>query len=688
MKTHLSLRGNHFARKTFELADACDRAEITISADPQRYLREFCLPLRGDGNDGNWLMGGSFVKFRLFFDGELLGIGPFRAIRDGFRVEHSFSARGLAPGRHVLAVAFRGERDGIAVEFSAPGLRFGIDPSWKVYDANRVYMPICWKHPNIAGHFKGDVGPGEYFEHLNGHAYPDGWTTTAFDDSGWADAAACRELELPTEKADWNYVVSDVRPRSIVRTPDGRRLVDFGAEMIGSFSLVGPAGGGEVEVRLGEEMLTPDRVRCQQRANVCYQEMWEFAAGGRELSHFGLRQFRYAELIGYRGELTADKARLIAVRAPFDESAASMASSDDRLNQVWALCRNSVRATAMDLYTDCFNRERIAYEADGFITMLADFAVASGGPACRRFLDYIVGHPTWPCEWLQMTVPLFHEYYWETGDKEMVERHFDALLEKASFRRLLADGLVRKFPLEAVIDYPPEYRDGYDMGDREYLTVPNALLARNLRDLSFLAGEIGRRELAAELAAEARRSTLAARRAFFDPSTGLYVDRLGSSHCSLHANVWAAWCGLAGEEELPPIMDFLERKGMACSVYTAFFYLDVLFSHGRPQTAYSHLVSDAPRSWISMIRRGATITTEKWPTDPDAPMTLAHPWGAAPAALIARHVFGVRPATPGYATYEIAPKKTPLASGRYETAKPAAGKIVSEIHAGRGAESC
>ena len=678
MKNYITELGNNFVRRSFELPDDSENGLITISADFHRYLREFCQPLRGDGNDGNWLVGGSFIKFRLYFDGKLIGIGPFRPIKDGTRVEHAFKLRNLKKGKHVIAVAYRGENHGINVEFSSDMLELSTDKSWKIFNANMVYAPICFRHPNINGYFKGDIGPGEYFEHLNGPAYPDNWETPDFDDSKWANAPVGK-LELGTEKAAWNYCLSEFAPVKITKTADNRHIIDFGTERIGSLSLVGSKMRGEVEVRLGEELLTPDRVRYQLRASTCYQEMWEFTPGHQQLSHFGLRIFRYAELVNYLDELTPDKIKIISVNAPFNDDSSTLASTDDNLNQVWQLCKNSVKATSMDTYTDCFSRERIAYEADGYINMLANFAVTDSRETCIRFLDYVIDHPTWPCEWMQMLIPIFYEYYWESGDKEMIEKHFDKLLEKALFRHLIVDGLVKKFPLEAIIEHPFSDSDNYDKGNQEFLMIPNALVYKNLKSMAFLAKEIGKNSLSEELFAEAKSVKTAINAKFFNPETKLYFDRIGSSHSSLHANLWALWCGLVEDENVGGIINFIEHKGMICSLYTSFFYLDTLFKYGRSEKAYSYLVGERPYSWMNMIRQGATITTEIWPTQPDYHMSFAHPWGTTPAVMIVRHVFGLTPTRPGYAAYEIKPKPTALKSAELQIFKKSVGLISRKI---------
>ena len=43
-------------------------------------------------------------------------------------------------------------------------------------------------------------------------------------------------------------------------------------------------------------------------------------------------------------------------------------SSDDLLNRVWALCRDTLKHTSLDTFTDSNTRECTPYEADGFVT--------------------------------------------------------------------------------------------------------------------------------------------------------------------------------------------------------------------------------------------------------------------------------------------------------------------------------
>ena len=56
------------------------------------------------------------------------------------------------------------------------------------------------------------------------------------------------------------------------------------------------------------------------------------------------------------------------VKYPFNSTESSFASSSPMLNNVWKLCRDTLLHTSLDTFTDSNTRERLPYEADGFIT--------------------------------------------------------------------------------------------------------------------------------------------------------------------------------------------------------------------------------------------------------------------------------------------------------------------------------
>ena len=73
-----------------------------------------------------------------------------------------------------------------------------------------------------------------------------------------------------------------------------------------------------------------------------------------------------------------------------------------------------------------------------------------------------------------------------------------------------------------------------------------------------------------------------------------------------------------------------------CSPYFAQYYLEALFKFGKRDEAIALLASESDRSWLGMLRQGATMTMEAWPLEAKGNQAWTHAWGAAPANLLPR----------------------------------------------------
>src|SRR5262249_27784942 len=126
--------------------------------------------------------------------------------------------------------------------------------------------------------------------------------------------------------------------------------------------------------------------------------------------------FRYCEISGYNGKLTAQQVRQVVTHYAFDESASAFHSSSMVLNDVWDLCKYSIKATSFTgVYIDG-DRERISYEGDAYINQLGQYSVDREYSMARYSTAYLLAHPTWPAEW-QMHMPLIAwTDYLYTGD--------------------------------------------------------------------------------------------------------------------------------------------------------------------------------------------------------------------------------------------------------------------------------
>lgn len=267
--------------------------------------------------------------------------------------------------------------------------------------------------------------------------------------------------------------------------------------------------------------------------------------------------------------------------------------------------------------------------------------------------------------------------YEATGDAVLARRHYDRLKNKLLMDKARADGLLSA---SAIVDWPSGERDGYNEGAAdpkqpqqvgpEINTVANAFYYHALQKMAVLARALKRDDEARDLQDRARRVYESFNAKLFDEARGLYLDGEGSSHASLHGNMFPLAFGLVPAQRLKSVADYVQSRGMACSVYGAQYLLEALYLAGRDEAALRLLTARGERSWRHMIELGSTATLEAWDARFKSNLTWNHAWGAAPANIIARYVLGVRPLAPGYAKILIAPRPGFLKRARGKVPTP------------------
>ncbi|WP_431210187.1 alpha-L-rhamnosidase C-terminal domain-containing protein [Puia sp. P3] len=366
----------------------------------------------------------------------------------------------------------------------------------------------------------------------------------------------------------------------------------------------------------------------------------------------------------------------------FDDSASYFVSSDTVLNRVWEMCKHTVKATSFcGLYVDG-DRERTPYEADALINQLSHYAVDREYSLARRTNAYFIDHPTWPTEWILQTPSLFYNDYLYTGDTGALSKYYSALKEKTlvALERedglisvgspAMGDGLMKSIGFSGgaqrirdIVDWPVSERDGYEM--MAYNTVVNAFHYQSLVVMGEIAGALGRKEDSVEFFRRALLVKDAVNHRMLDKSRGIYVDGEGSVHSSLHANLFPLAFGMVPKENMSAVVAFVKSRGMACSVYGAQYLLEALYRSGEADYALSLMDDTAgDRNWWNMIESGSTMALEAWDIKYKPNLDWNHAWGTAPANVVVRDMWGIRPMKPGFASVVVKPQLGRLAWSR------------------------
>lgn len=530
---------------------------------------------------------------------------------------------------------------------------------------------------------------------------PTGWNLPGFDDTAWPRAALLGKYgiapwrtntALPPTGVIYNSSTNpwanryplrfvSAAPVLVTNTAPGRWYIDFGKDAFAyaTLRLDGAFRGRTIQARFGERSsgLAVDTypggtVRyatstvALRDGDASYEVRPPIFRGQtidvRPVAGV-VMPFRYLELIDCPGPVTASSVRQHRLEYEFNDHASTFDSSSPALNEIWALCKYSMKATSFaGVYVDG-DRERKPYEADAYINQLSHYAVDREFTLARYTQEYLLAHPTWPTEWKFHSILLAWADYLQTSNTELLFDHYDALVTKLFLDRARSDGLIRGFPdapqssgNSDIVDWPGGERDGFVMRDNDYSAVINAFYYRCLRIMTRVARLVGRTNDAAEFKARADRVYSSYNRVFWDRATHAYVDGEGIAHSSAHANFFPLAFGLVPATNQRAVLQFLHTRGMAPSVYGAQYLLDGLFDSGDADYALGLMATNGPRGWLNMIHIGSTITTEAWDFRYKPNMDWNHAWGAAAGNIITRHVLGLHPLEAGYGRVLIQPQ--------------------------------
>lgn len=482
-------------------------------------------------------------------------------------------------------------------------------------------------------------------------------------------------------------------PVQITTPTPGVILVDFGRVAFGNLQITPPANAkGTIKVHFGEA-LAADRVNRQPPGTVRYAQAGTALDGTKPLivapaadkrntkppavrtpADWGVViPFRWVEIEGWPGELHPESIRRrAAFPTTWDDQAAAFQSSDPHLNQIWELCRYSIKATTFaGIYVDG-DRERLAYEADAYLEQLSHYYTDRDGQMARDTFDHLMKFPTWPTEWASHMIFMAHADWMRTGDTRWLGDRYVALKSKLLLANARPDGLILSSPAKVkhddLVDWPGAERDGFVMTPVN--TVVNAF---HLRSLALMA-ELARATNHAEDAAEYTKLEATARAAFqeklFDPARGIYRDGVGTDHTSQHANLFPLAFGLVPTELRPKVTHWVAGRGMACSVYGAQYLLEGLFENAAAKEALDLMTASNDRSWKHMVESGTTITWEAWDQRYKPNQDWNHAWGAAPANLLPRFVLGAQPLVAGWSRAAIQPNPGSLKSANGKIPTP------------------
>lgn len=491
-----------------------------------------------------------------------------------------------------------------------------------------------------------------------------GWNEPDIDDSNW-DKAHIAEVALGNLRAQAQPPIKPSKvfqPATITEPEPGVYIFDFGQNLAGWVRLkVRGDSGTAVKLRYGE-LLYPDGT-LNVMTTVCGQIKQPGMGGpgappvaeqsdtyilkgtdGNEEEVFSPRftyhGFRYVEVTGYPGEPGLDSLEAVRLSTDVDE-AGSFSCSNDLLNRIQKMCRETFPSNLLGVQTDCPGRERFGYGDDiacaceahlmnydmasfyaktvrdfadaarpsGALTLLAPWtghAIGGFDPGGGSFADLSRNGDdagSGPLSGVLAHSLLLEKAYQFYGNRELLEEQYEVARRSLEFIRSHTDDHIVSVGLG----------DWSGVVPTDTAILDTALYYQHATIIAKLARILNRDEDAARYEELANQIKQGFTSRFLDQSPNdVGFNTQAARACALYH-------GLVPHDQLATVaealIDDVVRKHnghLSTGIFGTKYLLNALTAAKRPDVAYGVVNQTTYPGWGYMLDRGATTMWEVW----------------------------------------------------------------------------
>ncbi|MEO2202903.1 hypothetical protein ABGV42_04065 [Paenibacillus pabuli] len=378
-----------------------------------------------------------------------------------------------------------------------------------------------------------------------------------------------------------------------------------------------------------------------------------------------LRAFRYIFLPGVED----DSVIVQADRQFVDFGGVSdFRSSDERLNEIWTIADRTFRACSDIFFLDGIKRDKWVWSGDAyqsyFINQYSFFNKEivertilglRGSEPFRQHLNTIVDYSLY---WL---IGL-EEYYRTFGDRRFLKTVYSKMESLLNYceQQIDENGFIYGRTGDWI------YIDWAEFDKQGPLCAEQMLLARAYESVIAVRGALGKPINGLDEKLVKLKDNI--EQFYWDEEKGGYIDSYesGKRNVTRHANIFAIlfdYVEGARVENIKRSVLLNPNIGAIHTPYFKFWELEVMAKIGE----FGYVIEQIKSYWGGMLDEGATTFWEYYDPSETGPekyamygdkygKSLCHAWGASPIYLIGRYLLGARPTSPGYSTFEVAPR--------------------------------
>ncbi len=490
--------------------------------------------------------------------------------------------------------------------------------------------------------WKATTGPVLSSDIYNGEVYDaqleiPGWSTSGFNDKTWTKVKLIENPKTVLVASSGPPVkrIQEVKPVSLLITPDGETVLDMGQNMVGWIRLEAEGKAGDTITLRHAEVLDKEGNFYTENLRRAEQLVRYILKGeGRETyePHFTFQGFRYVMVEGYPGKLTLDDLTGIVIHSDITPTG-FFSCSNPLLNQLQHNIQWGQKGNFLDVPTDCPQRdERLGWTGDAQVFSRAACYNADVAAFFTKWLKdlgadqkedgsvpYVIPNvlgenAVASAGWADAATIIPWNTYLAYGDKAILEEQYTSMVkwvgymtEKAGDSYLWNTG----FHYGDWLFYrPDDDNDGRSAVTDKYL-IAQAFFAHStdlLRKTAKVLGKHDDEQKYAQLLANVKK---AFNREYVTPN-----GRLVSG--TQTAYLLALKFDLLPENQRQSAIERLVHniRGYNNHITTGFlgapYLCDVLTDYGYIDVAYELLLQESYPSWLYPVKMGATTIWERW----------------------------------------------------------------------------
>ncbi|MFQ3549612.1 MAG: family 78 glycoside hydrolase catalytic domain [Armatimonadota bacterium] len=368
----------------------------------------------------------------------------------------------------------------------------------------------------------------------------------------------------------------------------------------------------------------------------------------------------------------------------------SFKCDDELLNKIWETGAYTTQLCMYDGWEDCPGREQRQWVGDARVEALINYACFGDFALTRKFLVQI-GQSQRPDGMTMCLYPgcagiinstisdynlhwicAIEEYYLYSGDISIIEELYPKIKLSIKYweNKLNEEYLLENVPSHIYID---ACILGIDK--RGIITTLNCFFVSVLESAARMAYVMNDTDYADYLHYISTQIRDAVNENLFDEEKGIYSDCFAegklSDRCSQHSNLLPILYDMVDSSKIDSVWEYITNEDRLCHTHIqaqegkdiaaaqpffTYFLLEMFSKKGR----YDIILNKIRNLWKPMIDAGHGTFWETWndvrdDVEKGTQSSLCHAWAASPVFHLSSDILGVRPTSPGFVSFDIAP---------------------------------